>query len=66
MRLTDLIEGHLEWLYVLHPDTYMVVVYEATVHDRWLRHQCRHPMAATLQRRLDHLHRGDQQAGKLK
>jgi hypothetical protein len=42
MRLTDLIEGHLEWLYVLDPDTDMVAVYEATVHDRWLRHGLHH------------------------
>lgn len=42
VRLTDLIKGHLEWLYILHPDTDTVTVYEATVHDRWLRHSLHH------------------------
>lgn len=42
IRLTDRIDGYLEWLYVLDPDTDTVTVYEATVHHRWLRHSLHH------------------------
>jgi hypothetical protein len=42
IRLTDRIDGYLEWLYLLHPDTDTVTVYEATVHARWLRHSLHH------------------------
>jgi hypothetical protein len=42
LRLSDRIEGYIGWLYVLHPDTDIVVVYEATVHDQWLRHGLHH------------------------
>lgn len=36
--LADTIRAYLGWLYVVDPDTNIVTVYEATVHDRWLRH----------------------------
>ena len=36
------IGGFLEWLYLLHPDHGVVVVYEATCHGRWLRHSLHH------------------------
>jgi hypothetical protein len=42
VRLADRIDGYLEWLYVLDPDTDTVTVYEATVHHRWLRHSLHH------------------------
>ena len=32
------IKVNLGWLYVVDPETDSVTVYEATVHDRWLRH----------------------------
>jgi hypothetical protein len=38
IRLGDPIGAYLGWLYVLDPQTDIVTVYEATVHDRWLRH----------------------------
>jgi hypothetical protein len=36
--LTDVVGATLGWLYVVDPATELVTVYEATVHDRWLRH----------------------------
>ena len=38
IRLTANIGADLGWLYVVDPDTDIVTVYEATVHDRWLQH----------------------------
>jgi hypothetical protein len=35
--------GYLEWLYLLDEASQQVVVYEATIHDRWLLHS-RHPL----------------------
>ncbi|MEV8504511.1 hypothetical protein AB0368_06720 [Actinoplanes sp. NPDC051475] len=32
------ISAYLGWLYVIAPDSSVITVYEATVHDRWLRH----------------------------
>ncbi len=37
-RLGGEVDSDLEWLYLLDPATDTVVVYEATRHDRWLRH----------------------------
>jgi hypothetical protein len=38
IRLNATIGADIGWLYVLNPDIDIVTVYEATVHDRWLRH----------------------------
>ncbi|WP_328463584.1 hypothetical protein OHA21_38325 [Actinoplanes sp. NBC_00393] len=38
IRLNAAIGAAIGWLYVIDPDTAVVTVYEATVHDRWLRH----------------------------
>ncbi|WP_430788152.1 hypothetical protein [Actinoplanes sp. G11-F43] len=38
LRLTGCIGADIGWLYVIDPATAVVAVYEATVHDRWLRH----------------------------
>ena len=38
IRLTADIGAAIGWLYVIDADTAVVTVYEATVHDRWLRH----------------------------
>jgi hypothetical protein len=35
--------GYLEWMYLLDVAAQQVVVYEATIHDRWLVHS-RHPL----------------------
>jgi hypothetical protein len=45
IRLTADIGAAIGWLYVIDADTAVVTVYEATVHDRWLRHSehCLHP-----------------------
>ena len=32
----------MEWLYLINADTDTVTVYEATCHDRWLRHSVHH------------------------
>ncbi|RLK23820.1 hypothetical protein DER29_1699 [Micromonospora sp. M71_S20] len=40
--LRETLGGSLEWLYLLHLDQRLVVVYEATVHGRWLRHSAHH------------------------
>jgi hypothetical protein len=40
--LGEEVDGYLEWLYLLHPDQQIVVVYEATCHARWLRHSLHH------------------------
>ena len=37
-QLGEDLDGFLEWLYLLHPEHHLVVVYEATCHARWLRH----------------------------
>ncbi len=34
--------GYMEWLYLIDPDADTVVVYEATRHQRWLRHSLHH------------------------
>jgi hypothetical protein len=38
IRLTANIGAAIGWLYVIDPTTAVVTVFEATVHDRWLRH----------------------------
>ncbi|SCL26066.1 hypothetical protein GA0070616_3232 [Micromonospora nigra] len=40
--LREDLDGFLEWMYLLHPDQGRLVVYEATVHGRWLRHSVHH------------------------
>ncbi|MFC4148643.1 hypothetical protein ACFO0M_20510 [Micromonospora mangrovi] len=40
--LREDVGGALEWLYLLHLDQRRLVVYEATVHGRWLRHSAHH------------------------
>ncbi|MEU4555734.1 hypothetical protein [Micromonospora violae] len=40
--LRENINGFDEWLYLLRPDQRLLVVYEATVHRRWLRHSVHH------------------------
>lgn len=45
IRLASTITAYLGWLYVVDPDTDIVTVYEATVHDRWLHHS-RHRLHA--------------------
>ncbi|MBQ1050826.1 hypothetical protein KBX50_20420 [Micromonospora sp. C51] len=40
--LREPVDGFLEWLYLLHLDQRRLVVYEATVHGRWLRHSAHH------------------------
>jgi hypothetical protein len=42
IRLTETIGADIGWLYVIDPDTAIVTVYEATIHDRWLRHSEHH------------------------
>ena len=41
-QLGEDLDGFLEWLYLLHPEQHLVVVYEATCHARWLRHSLHH------------------------
>ncbi|MEU1968911.1 hypothetical protein ABZ541_14035 [Micromonospora sediminicola] len=40
--LRENLDGALEWLYLLHLEQRRLVVYEATVHGRWLRHTAHH------------------------
>ncbi|MFF0172914.1 hypothetical protein [Micromonospora profundi] len=40
--LREDLDGFIEWLYLLHLDQRRLVVYEATVHGRWLRHSAHH------------------------
>ncbi|WP_433688013.1 hypothetical protein ACQP0I_04140 [Micromonospora carbonacea] len=40
--LRENLDGACEWLYLLHLDQRRLVVYEATVHGRWLRHSAHH------------------------
>ncbi|MEV6377651.1 hypothetical protein [Micromonospora musae] len=40
--LREDLDGFVEWLYLLHLDQRLLVVYEATVHGRWLRHSVHH------------------------
>ncbi|MGX1612631.1 hypothetical protein ACWIF8_01905 [Micromonospora chalcea] len=40
--LREDVGGALEWLYLLHLDQRRLVVYEATIHGRWLRHSAHH------------------------
>ncbi|MFI7437861.1 hypothetical protein [Micromonospora haikouensis] len=40
--LREDLDGSCEWLYLLHLDQRRLVVYEATVHGRWLRHSAHH------------------------
>ncbi|QOC94372.1 hypothetical protein [Micromonospora craniellae] len=40
--LREPVAGALEWLYLLHLDQRRLVVYEATIHSRWLRHSAHH------------------------
>jgi hypothetical protein len=40
--LTEDVQSGLEWLYLLHPGHGLVVVYEPTRHDHWLRHSLHH------------------------
>lgn len=41
-RLTEDVPAGLEWLYLLYVEHQLVVVYEPTRHDRWLRHSLHH------------------------
>jgi len=41
-RVTGERGADLEWMYLIDPHTGQVSVYEATVHDRWLRHSRHH------------------------
>ncbi|MGC4864679.1 hypothetical protein ACLQ3B_04490 [Micromonospora sp. DT53] len=40
--LREDLDGFDEWMYLLRPDQRLLVVYEATVHGRWLRHSVHH------------------------
>ncbi|GIJ08430.1 hypothetical protein ACFFMR_29220 [Micromonospora andamanensis] len=40
--LRENVDGPVEWLYLLHLNHRRLVVYEATVHGRWLRHSAHH------------------------
>ncbi|WP_433229864.1 hypothetical protein ACQP2H_30225 [Micromonospora sp. CA-248260] len=40
--LREDLDGVVEWMYLLHLDQRRLVVYEATVHGRWLRHSAHH------------------------
>jgi hypothetical protein len=40
--LREDLDGFLEWMYLLHADHRLLVVYEATVHGHWLRHSVHH------------------------
>jgi hypothetical protein len=40
--LREELDGFGEWMYLLHTDQRLLVVYEATVHGRWLRHSVHH------------------------